>query len=103
MADDRLGTLAEAQIGTLQAYAGFLEELVASMLVARMAEHKAEGMTANNEPAARDAQLEADARNAEVRVLFERGASMRLVCAKVGALPIGSETAVPGPAPGSAN
>lgn len=88
MADDRLLTLQEAQIGALQAYAIFLEELVAAMLAARVADHAAEALRLEESPHAADAQEEAKQMNAQVIGLFERGAQVRLTCAKVGALPL---------------
>lgn len=88
MADDRLLTTQEAQIGALQAYAIFLEELVAAMLAARVADHQAESLTLQESPLAGGAQDEARRLNGQVSDLFARGAKVRLTCAKVGALPL---------------
>jgi hypothetical protein len=92
--DDMAATVVEAQIGALQAYALFMEELVAAMLVARLAESRATAIEAKraevpelvDEATVQRARQGAFDCNEAVRALFERGASLRLACAKVGAL-----------------
>lgn len=92
--DDMAATVTEAQIGALQAYALFMEELVAAMLVSRLAESRATAIEAKRaeQPELVPDELVARARqdvfdhNEAVRSLFQRGGQLRLVCAKVGAL-----------------
>lgn len=98
--------LPEVQIGALQAYATLMEELVAAMLVARLAATRADALDRkrSEQPELVDEAMTqrawADARqyDEEVRALFERGAPMRLACAKVGAMPPQMPTAqIPDP------
>ena len=94
MNEDRVGSITEAQIGALQAYAAFMEELVAAMLVARVCDVNVVAVRSaydgSEESVAQIAKADAQAaeRNGEVRALFERGAGLRLTCAKIGALPL---------------
>lgn len=88
MIEDRLGTVQEAQIGALQAYAMFLEELIAAMLASRVADNLAATLRLQDAPHAEDAAEEARQLNGQVSDLFARGAQVRLTCAKVGALPL---------------
>lgn len=101
--------LAEAQIGSLQAYAMFMEELVAAMLVARLADSRAAAIEQKFDAApelieramVERAQADAGERNEAVRTLFEKGAPLRLACAKVGALPLDKPMVeIPDPPPG---
>jgi hypothetical protein len=87
--------LPEVQIGALQAYATLMEELVAAMLVARLAATRADALEQKRgeQPELVDEAMTqrawADARqyDEEVRALFQKGAPLRLTCAKVGAMP----------------
>ncbi len=94
--DEIAHELAEAQIGALQAYAQFMEELVAAMLVARLADTRWAAIEARKQEAPElvdealitRAMEDAQTRNEAVRVLFDHGAPLRLACAKIGALPL---------------
>lgn len=102
--------LAEAQIGALQAYALFMEELVAAMLVARLCDTRLRALetqaAAQPELAPADqierARADVLERDQAVRELFGRGAQIRLACAKVGALALDKAPTVdiPDPPPG---
>lgn len=103
MPEDRMLTraeveheVAEVQIGALQAYASFMEELVAAMLVARLADSRWAAIEQRKQEAPElvdpalieRAMFDAQERNGIVGELFKRGAALRLTCAKIGAMPL---------------